>query len=227
MALIDNVNKVIYWDEVNWQWLPFVSVAYVGKRAYASLRYKKYISCLYSGEEVVNFLTERGYILTSLSSLGIIELSLGCYLYKGRVFQSEGKALKNLSWFLSMVSGKSVQSFDERLKGKGVISKELLCKLISRKDTIKFKGKVYSSYSELSRDYGFDSHFVSTYLRKGFSLDEIMSKKYDKRRVIDHLGSEYKTTTEMVSHWGIARGTYERRIRSGWSLEEALTGKRG
>lgn len=27
MALIDNQNKVVYWDEVNWQWLPFVKIS--------------------------------------------------------------------------------------------------------------------------------------------------------------------------------------------------------
>ena len=26
MALVDFQNKIIYWDEANWQWLPFVNL---------------------------------------------------------------------------------------------------------------------------------------------------------------------------------------------------------
>lgn len=25
MSLLDTLNSIIYWDEVNWQWLPYVS----------------------------------------------------------------------------------------------------------------------------------------------------------------------------------------------------------
>jgi len=26
MALIDKQNKIVYWDEVNWQWLPLLKL---------------------------------------------------------------------------------------------------------------------------------------------------------------------------------------------------------
>ena len=37
MALVDYQNKVIYWDEVNWKWLPYIRIeksgnSYLGKR---------------------------------------------------------------------------------------------------------------------------------------------------------------------------------------------------
>lgn len=60
MALIDNVNKVIYWDEVNWQWLPFVRIK-DGK-----LKVKDFnqgittYKSAHSREEIINLLSEEG-----------------------------------------------------------------------------------------------------------------------------------------------------------------------
>lgn len=222
MALLDRQNKVIYWDEVNWQWLPYVSINYVDKWVYIALRERSgSLKSVKSKEDVLNHLKSEGYTLTKLSNLGIIELSLGCFLYNGRVYQKEGNSIRTLTGLLVAITGKSKQSISGLLKGKGVVSKELLKRLISGKDVIKFRGKSYSSYSEISREYGFDSHFVSSYLRKGFTLEEIVSKKR-KRTFKDHLGNEYKTRKEMVSAWGIAEGTYNSRRQLGWSLERSL-----
>ena len=223
MALIDYSNKVIYWDEVNWQWLPFVSIRFVDRWVSIVLRKDSdSFERVNSKEEVLNFLKGRGYILTSLGGLGITELSPGCFLYKGKVYKRDGVAIRGLSGLLVEISGKSKQSISGLLKGKGVISKELLEKLISGRGVIKFRGKSYSSYAEISREYGFDSHFVSSYIRKGFTLEEIVSRKYDKRSVKDHLGNEYKTTKEMVRAWGISLSAYTSRRRMGWSLERSL-----
>lgn len=95
MALLDNQNKVIYWDEVNWQWLPFVYGKRIGDRVYFRVQYDHRSTKVKSKEEVVDFLSSRGYVFSSIANLGITEISLGSYLYNGKIYRRDkGKAIK-------------------------------------------------------------------------------------------------------------------------------------
>lgn len=209
MALIDNQNKVIYWDEVNWQWLPFVSISVANSR-----------------EGIIKFLFEEGYTLYSISNLGISEISLGCYLYNGKIYMKDGgRPLKNLTSLLCLISGKSSKTINKELKGMGLLSKENIDSLISRRGAIEFDGIVYKNFSELAKDYGFNPAYLSRRLSNGSSLDTIIPY-YSRKKVSDHLGNRYRNVEDMLVHWGISSKVYRKRKEKGWSLEESLTGKR-
>lgn len=225
MALLDTLNNIIYWDEVNWQWLPYVSTKVNRGKLVTRLKRNGSYASKISREIVIQFLIDKGYSFRSLESIGVVEVSLGCYLYKGNVYQRDGgHILKNFSTFLSMVSGKSQTYIFNYLKGKGVLDKSQLVELVSTQKVIEYKGKVYKSYLEFVKEYGFSRTYLKKCQVKGMSLDEIVSNYKDfKDGRVDHLGKEFKTEKEMAKHWGISLEVYKGRRRSGWSLEKSLT----
>lgn len=227
MALIDLQNKVIYWDEVNWQWLPFVSLRVVSGKKYSLLKYKDNYSYVNSKEGVLELLIKEGYTLSSIANLGITEVSLGCYLYNGKIYSRDGgRPLKNLTSLLSLISGKSSQAINKKLKGMGLLSKEQVDSLLSRKrGTIEFDGIIYKNFSELAKDYDFHPSYLSKRLSQGSSLDKIIPY-YSRKKVSDHLGNRYRNVEDMLDYWGISLKVYRKRKERGWTLEEALTGKR-
>lgn len=226
MALIDNQNKVIYWDKVNWQWLPFVSLRVVSGKKYSLNKYKDNYSYVNSKEGIIELLVKKGYTLSSISNLGITEISLGCYLYNGKIYSRDGgRPFKNLTSLISLISGKSSKAINKKLKGMGLLSKEQIDSLLSRRGNIEFDGIVYKNFSELAKDYGFNPAYLSRRLSNGSSLDTIIPY-YNRKKVSDHLSNRYRDVEDMLDHWGIALKVYRKRKEKGWSLEEALTGKR-
>lgn len=225
MALLDTLNNIIYWDEVNWQWLPYVSTKVNRDKLVTRLKRNGSYTSKISREIVIQFLIDMGYSFRSLESIGVVEVSLGCYLYKGNVYQRDGgHILKNFSTFLSMVSGKSQTYIFNYLKGKGVLDKSQLVELVSTQKVLEYKGKIYKSQLEFIKDYGFSRTYFMKCQTKGMSLDEIVSNyKNFKDGRVDHLGKEFKTEKEMAKHWGISLEVYKGRRRSGWSLEKSLT----
>ena len=224
MGVVDYSNKVIYWDEVNWQWLPFVQIHIRKTKISLILQYKGVRTSVHSKKEVIDFLESKGFIFAPISNLGILEVSLGSYLYNGKIYQKDGvRPIKNLPVLLSLISGKSKQLIFKNLEGRGVLSKEQLEVMISKGKGIEFRGKVYKSYSELSRDYDFSLAYLSKWLSKGLSLEEIVANYKGKKEIVDHLGNKYSCLGDMLNSWGISLETYKSRLNSGWSLEKILT----
>lgn len=224
MALIDNQNKVIYWDEVNWQWLPFVQTHIRKTKVSLILQYKGVRTSINSKKEVIDFIRSKGFILTPISNLGIIEVSLGSYLYNGKIYENDREqALRSLPILLSIISGKSKQLMSKNLEGVGILSKAQLDNMVSKGKHIEFRGKVYKSYSELSRDYGFSTAYLSKWLSRGMSLEEIVSNYKGKKVIVDHLGVKYSCLGEMLNKYGITLKAYKKRSYRGWSLERTLT----
>lgn len=225
MSLLDTLNNIIYWDEVNWQWLPYVSTKVNRGKLVTRLKCNGSYSSKISREIVIQFLKDKGYSFRSLESIGVVEVSLGCYLYKDKVYQRDGgHPLKNFSTFLSMVSGKSQTYIFNYLKGRGVLSNLQLDELFSTQNVLEYKGKVYKSQLEFVKEFGFSRTYLKKCKDKGMSLDEIVSNyKNFKDGRVDHLGKEFKTEKEMAKHWGISLEVYKGRRRSGWSLEKSLT----
>ena len=226
MALLDQQNKVIYWDEVNWQWLPFVVIRSSKGKSYFFLKHNNTSAYITSRGEIVSYLLKEGYTLSPISNLGISEVSLGCYMYEGKIYKrDEGVYLKNLSGLLSLISGKSLSTISKRLKGMGEVRNDSQVRLIlSRKGAIEFKGKIYDSYSELAKEINIHPSYISRKLSEGLTLDEIVSEHNNKW--VDHLGNRYHLLGDMLAYWGVQRRTYAERRKRGWSLEESLTGKR-
>ena len=152
---------------------------------------------------------------------------MGTYLYEGRIYKRDrGATLKNLSGLLTLISGMSLDYISNRLKGLGVITDKNKVRLLTYgKGAIEFKGKVYSSQSELAKEFGFSTAHISRKLSEGLTLEEIISEYNSKWA--DHLGNSYHLLGDMLAYWGVHRKTYNDRIKRGWSLEEALTGKKG
>ena len=225
MSLLDTLNNIIYWDEVNWQWLPYVSTKVNRGKLVSRLKRNGSYTSKISREIVIQFLIDKGYSFRSLESIGVVEVSMGCYLYKGKVYQRDsGHPLKNFSTFLSMISGKSQTYIFNYLKGRGVLSNLQLEELLSTQKVLEYKGKIYKSQLEFIKEYGFSRTYFMKCLNKGMSLDEIVSNYRNfKEGRVDHLGKEFKTEKEIAKHWGISLEVYKGRRRSGWSLEKSLT----
>lgn len=222
MALIDYSNKVIYWDKVNWHWLPYITYRKTKNDVVYTLKYRGITEKSSFKEDVLSFLNKIGYSLHPISELGVVELSLGFYLYKGNIYYESGrKPVKTLSRLLSLISGKSQDNMSAQLKGLGVLNKEKVINLVSEK-SIDFRGRVYSSYSKLARRYGVSHTTLLKELRGGMSLEDIISK-YENNKIVDHLGKEYKTEKDMFTAWGITRNAYAKRRDLGWSLKDILT----
>lgn len=223
---MDNQNNVIYWDEVNWQWLPFVVIRSANGKSYFFLKHKNFSAYVTSRNEVVSFLLKEGYMLSPISNLGVSEVSLGCYLYDDRLYKRDGGVpLKNLSRLLSLISWKSISNISNRLKGVGEIKDDSQLRLLlSRKGAIEFKGKLYNSYSELAKEFNIHPSYISRKLSDGLTLEEVVSEH--NTRWVDHLGNHYNLLGDMLDYWGVQRRTYGERLKRGWSLEEALTGER-
>ena len=221
MALIDNQNKVIYWDEVNWQWLPFVVSR--GSKIMIQLpqQRNKYVD-VNSKEDSLKLLEGEGYSFSSLNRLGIVEISKGYYLYNGRVYPKEGTPTRSLTNLLTLISEKSYNYIRMRLKGKGVIPKSLVDELVSSTG-IKFRGKVYKTYSALAKDYGFSLSYLSSKLSKGISLEEaVNSYKGHKEFRVDHLGNVFPSTQSMAKEYGVSHASILYHIRKGKTPAEAL-----
>lgn len=226
MALIDQQNKVIYWDEVNWQWLPFVVIRVVRGKAYFLLKRKNTSFSVNSKEDVISYLLKGGYTLSPISNLGITEVAMGTYLYEGIIYKRDkGATLKNLSRLLTLISGMSLDYVSDRLTGVGVITNKKQVRILTYgKGSIEFRGKVYSGQSELAKEFGFSTAHISRKLAEGLTLEEIIYEYSSKW--VDHLGNSYHLLGDMLAYWGVHRKTYNDRLKRGWSLKEALTGKR-
>ena len=218
MALIDHQNKVIYWDEVNWQWLPFMKVER-NKKHYLVRESKRFP--INSGEDIANLLTSFGYCLSSLQDLGIIEVQCGCFVYNGSLYKISG-ANSSILTFFSVVLGKSKTWAAKQINGEGVLSKNFINDLEVRAQKIIFNGNFYNSYNQLAKEMGISSARIYGGLSKGKSLEEIVDS-YKGNFVIDHLGQKYKTIVNMCKNWGIPPEIYHRRRKKGWSLEKILT----
>lgn len=218
MALIDKQNKIVYWDEVNWQWLPFMVIRGDKTMLLVPQRRNCYIS-INSKEGILRFLEKEGYSLFPLNRLGIMEISKGCYLYDGKIYSKEGIPIKSLPSLLVMISGKSFSSISKSLKGKGLISESIIKELVS--SDFKFEGKVYKSYGELAKEFGIPTTYLVSKLSEGFSLEEAINSNNALKE--DHLGNKFNSEREMAEYWGISYNTYRARKSGGWSLEKALT----
>ena len=223
MALIDYSNKTIYWDEVNWHWLPYITYRKNKDKVVCILKYRGITEKANSSEDVLSFLVRIGYSLHPISKLGVTELSLGCYLYEGVIYSENGrKPVKTLSRLLSLISGKSQDNMSAQLKGLGVLTEEKVKDLVSEQNIIEGRGSSYSSYSKQARKYGVHHNTLLKKIKDGISLEEIISV-HENSKIVDHLGKEYKTEKEMFKAWGITRNAYAGRKDLGWSLEEILT----
>lgn len=150
MSLVDYLNKVIYWDEVNWTWLPYLRVeksgnCYLGKRGSRLL--------VQSKDDAIKALESIDFRVSPLKELGLTEVSCGCFMYKGRLYQLDNKR-PSIIILLGKLTGKSSSWLTEQIKGKGVLTKGFIQGLVSETAKIHFRGKVYDNYSQFAEEFG-------------------------------------------------------------------------
>ena len=221
MALVDYQNKVIYWDEVNWKWLPYLRVeksgnCYLGKRGSRLL--------VQSKDDAIKVLESMNFRVSPLKELGLTEVSCGCFLYKGRLYQLDNKR-PSIIILLGKITGKSSSWLTEQIKGKGTLPKGFIQGLVSETAKIHFRGKVYDNYSQFAEEFGVSKSHISNRLSKGDTLEEIV-QKMESTFVTDPLGNKYKTYSKMAEAYGIDYHLFMNRLKNGWSLERALSSEK-
>lgn len=225
MGIVDYSNKVIYWDEVNWQWLPFVSVRTKGSSISFVLQYKGVFVAITSEEMVLSFLKKEGYTFTNIKGLGIIEVSKNSFLYNEELYHLESSNRSSIVVLIALIVGRSKNWVSRRITGKGVITRYFLEELVlgsSKQYKLKYKGKSYTGYHTLAEDLGLPVSYVYLGISKGKTIEEL-ERGYISKKVTDHLGSMFNSRKDMLSHWGISYDVYRHRKGKGWSLERILT----
>ena len=218
MALVDYNNKIIYWDEVNWKWLPHVRVepeghCYFIKDGTATPIKRK--------EDATRLLGSIGYRLIPIQTLGVTEIYRSSFIYKGKVYKVSNKK-PSIATLISGIIGKSNTWVTREIEGKGVLSESIFDELRFKGLNVEYKGKFYNGYTKLARELGIHPTTIYQGLSKGMTVDEIL-ENHKSRSVKDYLGNQFDSVKDMYAHWGIRRDTYNSRLRKGWSLEEALT----
>lgn len=218
MALIDYHNKVIYWDEVNWQWLPFLRIERSGNCYLVKEGIRIPVN---SAEEIIKALKDFDFFISTLQSLGFTEISQGCFLYKGKLYQVS-KPNSSVLTLLATITESSKTWVSKQINGKGVLSKEFVDDLVLKTSKILFRGKLYRSYNTLAKDVGLSSGHIYNCLAEGKTLEEIIDE-HENNFVTDHKGDKFPSIVDMCKHWGISKNAYYRRLSRGWSLEKALS----
>lgn len=218
MPLTDVQNKVIYWDEVNWSWLPFIKTERSGNCYFVKDGVRTPVN---SSEDILKLLKGLEFIVSPLQSLGFTEVSQGCFLYNNRLYQVN-KQKSSILTLLATITGSSKTWVSKQISSKGVLSKKFVDDLVLKRSKIPFRGKLYSSYNTLAKAVGLSSGYVYNCLSEGKTIEEIVDG-HESSFVTDHKGSKFTSVVAMCKHWGISKDAYYRRLSRGWSLERTLS----
>lgn len=224
MALIDNQNKVIYWDEVNWYWLPYISKGPGNSSVFFEYKGKRHL--INSKDFAIEVLVNDGFTLAPISNLGVTEISKGYFLFNGYMYYEEGRSsLYSLNSFFSKVLEKPYYSVRSKLKGVGVLTPRKVQDLFSPKETnIELHGKTYNNYAELSKDYDLPVNCIYKGLSRGLSIEEVVTNyKPRNKGVKDHLGNSFDSIRDMCRFWKTTESVYHQRMVAGMSVKNALT----
>lgn len=224
MALLDQQNKVIYWDEVNWYWLPYISKG--PGNSSVVFEYKGERHLIDSKDFAIDILVNNGFTLAPLSNLGVTEVSKGYFLFNDSMYYEEGRSsLYALNSFFSKVLNKPYHTVGLKLKDAGVLTPRKVTDLFFPKETyIGFRGKKYNNYTEIAKDYNLPKNYVYKNLSRGLSLEEVVtSYKPRNKEVKDHLGNSFKSIRDMCRFWNTTESVYTHRISIGMSVQDALT----
>lgn len=224
MALIDNQNKVIYWDEVNWYWLPYISKGPGNSSVYFEYKGKRHL--VNSKDFAIDVLVKDGFTLAPLSNLGVTEISRGYFLFNGSMYYEDGRSsLYSLNSFFSKVLKKPYYTVRNKLKDVGVLNQRKVTDLFfSKGDYVEFHGKKYNNYAELAKDYNLPKNYIYKGLSRGLSLDEIVNNyKPRNKKVKDHLGNSFNSIRDMCRFWNTTEHVYTSRVSNGMSVKDALT----
>lgn len=224
MSLIDIQNRVIYWDEVNWYWLPYISKG--PGNSSVVFEYKGERHLIDSKDFAIDILVNDGFTLAPLSNLGVTEMSKGCFLFNGSMYYGEGSSsLYSINSFFAKVLNKHYHVVWLKLKGAGVLTPRKVKNLFFPKEIyIEFRGKKYNNYTEIAKDYSLPKNYIYKSLSRGLSLEEVVtSYKPRNKQVKDHLGNSFKSMRDMCRFWNTTVHVYTSRVSNGMSVQDALT----
>lgn len=229
MALVDSQNKVIYWDEVNWQWIPAIVVS--GKKIKVRLPRRgsnTYVS-VDSKEEALDCLSKEGYSLRSLSTLGIIELIKGCYLYSGKVYKNENRVITSLPSLLTKISGSHTAYVHRSLEGIGVLSESQLKKIVDNfqeRRMVDHLGNKFRTVEEMVEYWGISHRSYNKRRDKGWSLERILTtpvrKTPEAEKCVDFKGNVFPSLQSMAKEYEVSHASILYHIRKGKTSAEAL-----
>lgn len=229
MGLIDYQSNIIYWDEVHWQWLPYVHAS-------------KYIKLPGTNQKKIDFNLDvykkivkhkYGYALKNVSEIGCAELSKSTFLnlktgfikkvsandhygiikYNGSIYLTISELCN--AFRLDPVKVRTQlnkgRSLNEALKRAGTSVKDHL-------------GNQYENQKALAMAYGISQSVLQHRLNSlNWPLEKALTTPTSKK-VQDHLGNWYEGQGAMAIHYGIEKATLSNRLNNlNWPLEKALT----
>lgn len=227
MALVDNINKVIYWDEVNWQWLPFIVSRGKEIKVFLPRRGGKTYVSVGSEEEVVSCLSNEGYSLQPLSILGIIEITKGCYLYSGKVYKNEKKVIISLPNFLAKVSGSHSTYVHRHFEGKGVLSESQLEKLVNNltpeRGVLDHLGNKFGSVEEMAEHWGIPLKVYNNRRYRRWSLERTLTTPVrENKECVEFKGNVFPSIQSMSKKYEVPYVSILYHISKGMTPVEAL-----
>ncbi len=228
MGLIDRQNKIIYWDEVHWQWLPYVDneKIYINhhKSPFTIEKYQKVVKETY------------GLVLKPISEINCAEIGkrMILNLANGRIITSKKMSFKLFNYnnftyvgkedVFKTFGGKNVdyRTFIYHLQRGWELEDALTTPGITRvKDHL---GNQYKSIIAMAKHYGISDGTLRGRLSRGWTLEKaLMTTTTNTYSVKDHLGNVYKSQTEMAHAYGLKGSALSARLAKNWPLEKALT----
>ena len=238
MPIYDRVKKIVYTDDNNIAFMPFVicdNKQYFFKQYFFSD--KKFLRIkINSLEDLFLHYKENGISVCSLSGslieLGveIYEISKSSCIIDNKLVTNDSKNNKPLT-FAIVAKGLGLTQYNNQfgaikkrygftdLEAFIYLFKNPLDKKVNKRLNLKREYKNGVVTRELYRDRvkrGWD-------IEKALTTPKQEAHKSTLKLSVDHLGNKFESVKAMIEYWGISKQMYYKRKRKGWTLEEILT----
>lgn len=236
MGLVDRQNKIIYWDEVHWQWLPYVRKTRIIIDKYNipfsidnyqkiikethnyTLKPINEINCAELGKDEILNLSSGNIIKYRNGPTKIIKYNGASYVGAKDLYKSSKIKRASFSVFCTRISKNWPIE-----KALATPNKKALITPVRRAIVSDHLGNTYRSKTEMAKAYGLKRSTLIARLQKGWPLKKALTTPL-LTSTQDHLGNTFKTETEMAKAYEIPRAVLKSRLHEyGWPLEKSLT----
>lgn len=221
MPIIDKKTNILYWDGVNYQWLPYVRYNHNRSLKLRTEGSEK----VTNREEVIEFVsgkfTLRTYNDLKREGIELFEISKNKFIYDESIIT----AGENLPSIVSLLDSKLKFDATSAWSVHSSRFKSMVDFILNFKPSISsyavtdHLGNQFSSYREMAIYHKINYKKLQSRISRGCSIE----KALQKGRVQDHFGNWYASNEEMCKAYNIKLNTYKSRRSKGWSLKKSLT----